>query len=81
MLEFTSKTGLLADAICYLGGYFAVSTLMAIGAARAFAFYFPRRKPEIRSRETRDYLLVFLKLCALTAADVCLMLFLIYIYI
>ena len=81
MLEFTSKTGLLADAIFYLGGYFAVSTLMAIGAARAFAFYFPRRKPEIRSRETRDYLLVFLKLCALTAADVCLMLFLIYIYI
>lgn len=41
----------------------------------------PTRRPEMRSPKTRAYISVFLKLLALVFANVCFMLFMIYIYL
>ncbi len=81
MLQFSSKAGLLLDSLCFLGAKFAVSMLCIIMAAYAFGFYYPSRGPRLFSKASREYLFVFLRISALTFANVCLMLFMIYIYI
>ncbi|MCI8387941.1 MAG: hypothetical protein HFE63_05685 [Clostridiales bacterium] len=81
MLQFSSKSGLLLDSICYLAASFAVSMLTVIMAALAFGYFYPKRSPMLKSHETRDYSLAFLKLAALVFANICFMLFMIYIYL
>ena len=81
MLEFSSKSGLVLDSICFLGAKFAVSMLIAVMAAEAFIHFYPERSPKLRSAKTKNYILVFLRVIGLIFADVCLMLFLIYVYI
>ena len=81
MLEFSSKSGLLTDSICYLACRFALLSLTAILCARAFGFYFPERKPRLFCHETLRYFLIFLKIVALAAADVCLTIFMIYLFV
>lgn len=81
MLQFSSKAGLLLDSLCFLGAKFAISMLYIIMSAYAFGFFYPGRRPKFLSGATREYLFVLLRLIALTFANVCTMLFLIYIYI
>lgn len=81
MLQFSSKSGLLLDSICFLGAKFAISMLLAIMAAEAFCHFYPKRRPELGSTATKSYILVFLRISGLVFANVCGMLFLIYVYI
>lgn len=81
MLEFSSKSGLLTDSIYYLACRFALLSLTAILCAHAFGFYFPKRKPRLFSSDTLRYIMVFLKITALAAADVCLTIFMIYLFV
>lgn len=81
MLQFSSKVGLFLDSLCYIVCYFAISMLLCILAASAFGYFYPTRRPEMRSPKTRAYISVFLKLLALVFANVCFMLFMIYIYL
>lgn len=81
MLQFSSKSGLLLDSICFLGAKFAVSMLLIIMAAKAFCHYYPTRSPRLNSPATKRYILIFLRIIGLVFANVCIMLFLIYVYI
>lgn len=81
MLQFSSKAGLLLDAIVYLAAAFALSMLLALTSADAVLFYYPTQSVRIRSPRTRRYALTFLRICALVCFDVLLMLFLIHVYI
>ena len=81
MLQFSSRTGLLLDSIIYLAAAFALSMLLALLASDAALFYYPDRRPILRSIRTKRYILTFLRICAVVCADVLFMLFLIYVYI
>ncbi len=81
MLQFSTRIGLLLDSIVYLCAAFAVSILLALLSTEAIFFYFPERHPVIKSRRTLNYVLIFLRICALVAANILFMLFLIYVYI
>lgn len=81
MLQFSSKTGLLLDSICYLASSGAISLLLIIQAAMSFAYFYPDRSPRLLCSETKRYTLSFLRVCGLVFANVCAMLFLIYVYI
>lgn len=81
MLQFSSKAGLLIDSMIFLGAKFAVSMLLIIMAANAFQNFYPGRSPKLRSPETKRYALIFLRIMGLIFADICFMLFLIYVYI
>lgn len=81
MLQFSSRTGLLLDAIVYLAAAFALSMLLALLASDAMMFYYPERRPAMRSPRTKRYVLTFFRICAIVCANVLFMLFLIYVYI
>lgn len=81
MLQFSTKAGLLLDSICYIAAFFSISMLLIIMAAFAFGHFYPARSPSLKSPVTKAYAAAFLKICALVFANVCFMLFLIYIYI
>ena len=81
MLQFSSRTGLLMDSIVYLAAMFAISMLLIIMSALAAEHFYPDGRPRLRSPHTRTYIAAFLKITALTCADILAMLFLIYIYI
>lgn len=81
MLQFSSKAGLFLDSLTYIVCFFAISMLLCILAASAFGYFYPSRRPELKSPATRGYVSVFLKIIALVFANVCFMLFMIYIYI
>lgn len=81
MLQFSLKTGILLDSIVYLGASLAISLLLIITATEAMGFYYEGSEPRIKSPRTKNYLLLFLRICALVCADVLLMLFLIYVYL
>lgn len=81
MLQFSSKSGLLMDSLCFLGSKFAISTLIIILSAYAFCHYYPKRSPKLNSPESKNYILIFFRICGLIFANVCFMLFLIYVYI
>ena len=81
MLQFSTRIGLLLDSIVYLCATFAISILLALLSTESLFFYYPERRPILKSRRTLNYVLVFLRICALVSANVLFMLFLIYIYI
>ncbi len=81
MLQFSSKAGLLLDSMIFLGAKFAVSMLLIIMAANAFSHFYPDRSPKLGSDATKRYFFTFLRVLGLVFADVCFMLFLIYVYI
>ncbi len=81
MLQFSSKSGLLLDSFCFLGAKFAISMLLIIMSAKAFFNYYPNRSPKLNSPDSKNYSLIFLRISALVFVNVCLMLFLIYVYI
>ena len=81
MLQFSTRIGLLLDSIAYLCASFAISVLLAILAAEAMQFYYPERRPILKSRRTGRYMLIFMRICAIVCADIIFMLFLIYVYI
>ena len=81
MLQFSSKAGLLLDAIVYLAAAFALSMLLSLLSADAVLFYYPARSVRLKNPRTKRYVLTFLRICALVCLDVILMLFLIHVYI
>ncbi len=81
MLQFSLRTGILLDSIVYLAANLAISLLCMILSAEAMGFYYNGGQPKLRSQRTRDYLAVFLRICALVCANVLSMLFLIYVYL
>lgn len=81
MLQFSSRTGLLLDSIVYLAASFALSMLLALLSSGAVLFYYPERRPILKSEKTKRYTLTFLRICAVASADVLFMLFLIYVYL
>ncbi len=81
MLQFSTRIGLLLDSIIYLCAAFAISLLLALLSTESVFFYYPERRPMVKSRRTLNYVLVFLRICALVSVNVLFMLFLIYIYI
>ena len=81
LLQFSSKTGLLLDAIVYLAASFAISMLLSLLSADAVLFYYPERYVRLKSVRTKRYLMTFFRICALVCANVLIMLFLIYVYI
>ncbi len=81
MLQFSMRTGILLDSIVYLAANFAISVLFTILATESMGFYYNGGQPRIRSPRTKDFLMVFLRICALVCVNVLLMLFLIYVYL
>ena len=81
MLQFSTKIGLLLDSVVYLAASFAISMLLALLSAEAVRFYYPERRPIIKSRKTGRYAMIFLRICTLVTADILFMLFLIYVYL
>lgn len=81
LLQFSSKTGLLLDAIIYLAAAFALSMLLSLLCADAVLFYYPERSVRLKSIKTKRYTITFLRICALVCVDVLLMLFMIHVYI
>ena len=81
MLEFASLSGILFDTVAYLIASGALSVLLILQAASAYEFYYPKRSPRLKSKETLSYLMIFLRLTALAAVNLGLMLFLVYIYL
>ncbi len=81
MLGLSPMSGLLFDSLVYLAAGFAISMLLVILSAGAFAHYYPRRSPRFFSAESRRYFALFLRITALVFANVCGMLFMIYVYI
>lgn len=81
MLQFSSKSGLLLDAIVYLAAAFALSMLLSLLASDALLFYYPEGQVRLKSERTKRYALTFLRICALVSANVLVMLFLIHVYI
>lgn len=81
MLQFSSKAGLLLDSICYITAIAAISMLLVILSSVSFGYFYPKRSPVLRSSDTKAYIFTFLKICALVFANVCFMLFLIYVYL
>ncbi|MBQ8249432.1 MAG: hypothetical protein IJY93_06080 [Clostridia bacterium] len=81
MLQFSTRIGLLLDSIVYLCAAFAMSMLLALLSVEALQFYYPERRPILKSRRTLSYAAVFLRICTLVCVNVLFMLFLIYVYI
>lgn len=81
MLQFSVKTGILLDSLVYLCANLAISALLIVTCTEAVGYYIGGTPTGLRSSRTKNYFLVFLRICALVCADVLLMLFLIYVYI
>ena len=81
LLQFSSKTGLLLDAIVYLAAAFALSMLLSLLCADAILFYYPDRSVRLKSIKAKHYTMTFLRICTLVCIDVLVMLFLIHVYI
>ena len=75
MLQFSTRTGLLLDAVVYLGASLAVTFLLVLLTAYAAAYFYGR------TMSAGSLTLIFLRIVALVCANVIFMLFLIYIYL
>ncbi len=80
MLQFSAKSGLLLDAIGYLGGSAVISCLLISLSVLAYEHYRTGR-PRLSAPHTRLYLLAGLKTAFLLLSDVCLTLFFLYVYL
>ncbi len=75
MLQFSSRTGLLLDAIAYLFCVLAISFLLILLAAYSAMHYYAR------DSSARMLTFTFLRIVALVCVNVVFMLFMIYVYI